>query len=778
MMIRRLIVTSILVLLTISEAGAQTTQELIYRRDRRQLLQEEYLKTYQDSTGAFRPDLWQRGVDHFQQMEPDYYLGGTWTQVGPAPLRIDKEQIFQGAGPDSGEVVDIAIDPRGTTDQVIYIATNDGGIWKTTNGGTSWQPKTDFMPSLSMGAVTLDPRHPDVVYAGTGNLFDGGGQFFKGLGIYKSNDGGNTWSILNPGNIFTGRGINRLLHPPTPPGFTIDLLLAATNVGLFRSINGGVRFGTNPPNFDNGLPVISGFISDLRSDTSSPYTIYAAVRGSGIFRSNDSGVTFPDNLFNNPGAPAPGSFLSLTFSQSALPDNQRIYASVQNVGMPPFKGLYRSDNAGASWILTAGGAGPGADNGGCQCSYDLTVGVDPQNLERVYLGFQELYLSMDGGNTFGIPAISRNKTHWDHHALVFSPRSHRGAPPTRIWTGTDGGIHSSMDGGNSWTNLNETIATNLFTHIDIGRNSAQNNMSTFGGTQDTGTIEHRPPFPGADWHLAIDGDGGGVAVDPSNPLIAYGAGNNGFTRTADGGANWAKPVGRPPSAWRHAIDQNTTSNVFTVTSTNSGFSPGTQLYRSTDTGLNFSLIKTFSAAVQSIANTKADSNRIWVGLTDGTLQRSNNALAASPTWSAILVPGNLSQAVTGIAINPLNEEEVIITYRGFCGGGCPVGTRTKHVFRTADNGATWTDISGTDGSPATNLPDLPTHSVVIDPGAIPTIVVSNDAGVLVSTDRGATWTVFGVGLPTVDSKQLAIDPSATPSVLRIGTYGRSVFELK
>ena len=160
-------------------------------------------------------------------------------------MRIDKVQIFQGTGPDSGEVIDIAIDPRGGTDQVVYIATNDGGIWKTTDGGTTWAAKTDAgclpgpgpCPSLSMGAVTLDPRNPDIVYAGTGNPFDGGCHFSKGVGVYKSTNGGDTWRILNPGGIFTTyppnsacppfptSGISWLLHPPNPPGFNIDLLL-------------------------------------------------------------------------------------------------------------------------------------------------------------------------------------------------------------------------------------------------------------------------------------------------------------------------------------------------------------------------------------------------------------------------------------------------------------------------------------------------------------------------------------------------------------------------
>jgi hypothetical protein len=130
--------------------------------------------------------------------------GVQWIQIGPAPEQINAEQNFQGAGPDSGQVFDMAIDPRGTSDQVLYIATEAGGIWKSTNGGSTWTPQTDFMPSLSMGAVALDAGNPSVVYAGTGNGPNQG--FFKAVGIYKSSDAGQTWTVLNPNGIFTAGG--------------------------------------------------------------------------------------------------------------------------------------------------------------------------------------------------------------------------------------------------------------------------------------------------------------------------------------------------------------------------------------------------------------------------------------------------------------------------------------------------------------------------------------------------------------------------------------------
>jgi hypothetical protein len=744
------------------------------KKDRREKRQKEFLDEHKDESGRVRPDLWQQGIEQSKQMKiaagvplapsggrPGVggVIGVQWTQIGPAPLRIDHEQNFQGAGPDSGEVVDIAIDPRNATDQVIYISTNDGGIWKSIDGGTSWKPKTDFMPSLSMGAVALDPGNPSIVYAGTGNLFDGGGVFFKGVGIYKSIDAGETWSVLNPNSLFNNVGINRIVFPAP------NVLLVATSNGLFRSVDGGLNFGSNAPTFNNGQPILNGFVSDLDLDTATATTVYASVSGQGIFQSTDSGVTFPTNLFNNPGAPAtPFGFIA--FAQSTQPNNQRMYASVQGA---PFAGLFRSDDGGANWAVQAGAAAAGA---GCQCGYDQTVGVDPQDANRVYIGFQQLFRSTDGGGSF--VNVSANQIHFDHHAFVFTPGMHiTGPAPTRFYVGTDGGVARTDDGGGNWANLNEGIATNIFLSIDIGRGSAFNDGFTYGGTQDTGTVEHRPAMPGTDWHLGIDGDGGTTAVDPCNPDNAFGVDNGTYSVTTNGGADWTfNPggTGLPGGIGVLAVDPNC-GGVYAAA--------GTQLFQSTDNGVTFTLIRTFPSAVRAIATVRIDSNTLWVGLANGTVQRTSNALAGvGSTWTAVTVTGALNQAVAGVAIDPLNTNEVVVVYPGFCGGACAPGNRTRHAFRTTDNGATWADISGTDGNPSGNLPDLPLHSVVIDPDTSPhTVIVSSDAAVIRSANFGATWEILGVGLPTVDSKSLALDSAPTPSLLRIGTYGRSVFEL-
>jgi Abnormal spindle-like microcephaly-assoc'd, ASPM-SPD-2-Hydin len=710
------------------------------------------------STGQVRPDLWRDGIGHIHRMKiaagirlrvsgrpgVTSVVGVQWTQIGPAPLRIDKEQIYQGSGPDSGEVTDLVIDPGGSADQTIYIAANDGGIWKSTDAGSSWVPKTDFMPSLSMGAVALDPANSSIVYAGTGNLFDGGGIFTKGVGIYKSVDAGETWSILGE-NIFRNVGINRIVLPSS------NILLVATNSGLFRSADGGRTFGANAPVFNDGLPILSGFISDLSLDSASPSTtVYAAVSGQGLFKSTDGGVTFPVNLFSNPGAP-PSPFNFIAFAQSTQPDNQTMYASVQPYS--PSSGLFKSTDGGTTWNFLADASNRAAENGGAQLAYDQTLGVDPQNANRVYLGFQELYVSTNGGANFSTPATSRNKIHWDHHCIVFSPGTHLGTPPSQLYVGTDGGIATSTDGGSSWSNLNNGIATNLFVGIDIGRGSAANNAFTFGGTQDTGTIEHRPSFPGTDWHLGVDGDGGPVVVDPSNPLRVYGSDDGDYMFTSNGGDNWTFPTaastGLPPDGARppncmgtpRGVDPNSSAVVYV--------SQGNQLFQSIDTGATFTLMRSFPAAITSVATVSLDSNTLWVGLQDGTVQRTANALAgAGSNWSAFSAGLPVGRRAEALAIDPFNVSYVAVVYSGFSAIN-PIN-RTQHVYLTKNNGATWSDISGTDGSdPSQNLPDLPLHSIVIDRPALnglfgiswtgSQLVAVGDLGDVFTSTDGIVW---------------------------------------
>lgn len=793
--------------------GLKTEQQI------RNLHEQQFRQLHSDQSGRYRPDLLNKGIAQAQRLPisttwrgaasvkasalanpaspsvSSAVTGAQWVQYGPEPLRIDAEQNFQGSGPDAGMVTDLAVDPRGTSDQVVYQSNNDGGVWKTTDSGAHWTPLTDFMPSNSMGAVALDAGNPSVVYAGTGNLFNNG--FFNPTGIYRSVDAGQTWTNLGK-SVFGSRGVNRIVSP------SANVILVATNNGLFKSVDGGNNFGT-APGFTDGQPVLNGFISDLHLDTTAANTVYAAIPGSGIFRSTDAGSTWPTNLFSNPGAPT-SNFNYITFSQSTTPDDQTIYASVSggtpcpSTGSPPsgcnYNNLYVSTDAGANWTAQGTGAGSAfAAATQCQCGYDQTIGVDPNDANKVYLGFQRLWYSSNGG-AGPFNAVSDNKIHWDEHAIAFSPSTHPSpGPETRVWVGNDGGVARTDDAGSNWDNLNETVSTNLFRGIDIGRGSTTNNIYAYTGTQDTGTIGHRPGDSGRDWHLGIDGDGGLVAVDWCDPKHVVGNDDGGYAQTTDGGNSWGGGGGFPANtglgvpAFDPRCAERTAGNrlVYFGGTTNIGGGPPptiqVNLFRSTDNGNSYSIMKTFQSAtsvsgITAVATSPLDSNVLWVGFSNGTIQRTSDALqGSSATWTPVTVTGAPGSAIGSIAIEPSNTQTAVVTYENFTGIN-PAFGRTKHIFRTTDNGATWTDLSGTTGGGPANYPDLPTHSVVIDPGTSPhSIIVSNDAGVMRSLDNGLTWQRLGVGLPTVDSTQLALDYGADPPVLRVGTYGRSSFQL-
>jgi photosystem II stability/assembly factor-like uncharacterized protein len=287
-----------------------------------------------------------------------------------------------------------------------------------------------------MGAVAIDPSNPSIIYAG--------GIFGPGPSLFRSIDGGETWSVVG-GAAMTGLIVTRIVIPS--PG----VVLVATFInGLFRSVDGGASFGSNPPFYNNNGFILGGQIWDLHLDTSTPSTVYACVGGQGILVSADSGATFPANLFNNPGAPPAGTYNCVTMTQSTQPDGKTFYASV-SASEVAYVGLYKSINSGSNWAAQPGAAPVIAASG--QFGFNQTIGVDPQDAKRLYLGFEDLWLSTNGATSFGASPVTAGKVHSDHHAVAFSPKAHWAAPPTRVYVGTDGGLATSSNGGSTWNNL-------------------------------------------------------------------------------------------------------------------------------------------------------------------------------------------------------------------------------------------------------------------------------------------------------------------------------------
>jgi len=571
------------------------------------------------------------------------------------------------------------------------------------------------------------------------------------------------------------------------------LLLVGSATALYRVSADGSTFAM----------ILPGLISDLKRDSGSPNIVYAAVAGSGIFKSTDGGATFaatPMFAANSQGLPTGLGFGGIVFAQSTQPTGNTFYAAaILTAGQPllfcggpfpnPTVGLFKSIDSGRTWSQIRQGPELPASlqlsfAGGQVIGYDLTLGVDPQNASTFYYGLRGLYAATDGGasglrdnqnpGSFGCPPtqdnrIDNTKGHSDHHALAFSPATHFAGTPTRIYLGNDGGLISTANLGASYSYLNNGLATVLLRWLDIGRGSKANNAFSYGTAQDNGLFSHTPAQQGAAWVEGSDSDGSAVAVDPFNPRHAIGADNISFYTTSNG-TNWQTNGQVPAGASPITFDPNG-QNAYAAS--------GQTLYRSTDNAATFSVVNTFSTTISSIGHAKTSSNTLWIGLNDGTVQFTNSALAGSVAWAspATQPRGIPGQAVTSVAVDPTNPKQIVVVYPGFSNMNANVSP-TRHVFMTRNAGNNWSDISGRQSGGLDNLPDLPLYSVVIVPSTTPhTIVVAGDGGVFQSADLGRSWQKLGSGLPNAQMQMLALDSSVKPILLRVGSWGRGVFEL-
>lgn len=781
--------------------------------EQRKPFYEQAKRNLSDEKGRVRMELWAAGMDAVEKMQrsnwtlpgvnqqgvipvnfipnlpkstPSQTAGVTWYPLGPAPLR----NIYFEGTVDSGEVVGIAIDPRGESDTVMYIATGLGGIWKTTNGGGLWQPATDHMPSLSMGAVALDIANPDIVYAGTGNAYESTSNSeswgrIKALGVYRSPDGGNTWAlkgrnIFGPTATRAGLAIYKILS--TGP----NAILVATNNGLYYSPNGGNTFGTNLPAFNNRQPVLAGDIRDLALDTTSSNIVYATVSGRGIVRSLNNGLTFPLNLFQfssgaaKPGTPAAGTFGALWVAQSRFPNNRTLYASVINTGTSNAD-LYKSNDAGGTWSrLRSFGTMPGRPD------YAVTIGVDPSDPARVYAGGIDLQRSTDGGSSFDV--VGSSLVHPDHHAIAFSPPSHfreRRVRPA-VYVGSDGGIYSSADSGDRWrVDLNQTISANLIIDFAMGKN---NPRYMYAGIWDHGIASRAPGDAATSWRRGHFGDGANVAVDPLDATVCYhssGMMDPAFIRTTDGGRTWNGVSGL---AW-------TPDRLFfvprmsggRVTSTELYAARGNELHRLNTSGhrgsVTATLVTTFSGPIHRISYSETRPEAVWVATTTGDVWRTVNINASPSAWANVGSPGGTR--VAAIAAHPRDADKACVVYAGFSDSRPDIYLpgriySTRHVYYTEDGGANWRDISSGPGGAHTNVPDLPVYDVVlIDdprfPRLLPKIVVATEAGVMTNdgTPSAPTWRLLGWGLPKSACSRLQY--ASSTNVLAVSIWGRGVY---
>jgi len=620
-----------------------------------------------DATGDIPQAALQRALDQAAAKEREGALmaGRTgWTQAGPTNI--------------GARVTDIAVHP--TSADLAYAAMASGGIFRTEDGGAHWAPIFDEQAVLPVGAVALDPSNPDVIYAGTGEANAASLSFF-GLGVFKSTDAGASWQHLG---LEATRYIGRILVDPAD-GQRVYVAasgkLFGTNPerGVYRSLDGGGTW--------SGVFALTDSTAciDLALNPQNPQVLYAAmwerVRGltyrrsggpsSGLWRSVNGGDTWQELTSGLPTDSDVGRIgISVCAGQPST--LYAIYADASAY----FRGVYKSTNGGDSWTQVNDGA-----LSGIYSSYGWWFGnirVDPSNANNVIALGLYAYRSTTGGASWSETGSSM---HVDHHALAFCP-----SLPTRVYEGNDGGLYRSTNSGSTWTKLYDQ-PTSQFYAIAVDNLNPQR---LYGGTQDCGTLR---TWTGAtdDWEEIYGGDGFYTLVDPTNSNTIYAEYQyGGLGKSTNGGASFSDATSGINSGDR----RNWSTPVVFDPATPQRLYYGTyRLYRSTNGAGSWSSISgdltdgnhggSFGT-ITTIAVAPQDANLILVGTDDGRVRLTTNG---GGLWTAVdaALP---RRWVTRVAVDPTDSQVLYATYSGLR------WEETGHVYRSANQGGSWTDITG------------------------------------------------------------------------------------
>lgn len=671
-----------------------------------------------------------------------------WTELGPAPINTGN----------TGRVSAIAASRQNPN--LYYLGGADGGVWKTQDGGASWTPMTDHMPTTAIGAIAVDPVDDQIVYAGTGEAnFANHSRY--GLGLYKTTDGGQNWQHL-AADVFAGRCVSRLLIDPSDrqtiyaslthagglPSFDFNYAAARNHgaallsLGVWKSVDGGETWQHLINNIPGNLSV-----TDLVMHAADSSILFAAVGhifgdpANGVYKSVNGGNSwtklaggFP---LNNVGR------IALTTSP-AKPE--RLYANVVNAcnpngGEARSLGIYRSDDGGNTWNLT--------DTTGMHSTYGYYLNViiaDPANADIVFTGGLNLYRSTDTAVNF---SDITQTVHVDFHALAYDASG-------RLLAGSDGGIFRSEDQGGSWTSLNNGLGiVQFYAGISLDPDDPG---TIYAGTQDNGTLK-RTGDEKSDWNHIYGGDGGCTAVDPDDPSVVLvefqGTGNifkssnyaASFFQANNGIELTDTNCFLPP----YMFDPNLSGTMYYATQ---------RVYRSTVSGGDWEAVSPdlpamYGAAIRGFAVAPSMSSTIYAGTNDGLVLVSFDG---GVNWIVSLteVPG-WPRIMRQFAIDSLDHLTAYLAVSSF---------GTDQVRVTRDGGQNWQSLDN-------NLEDIPVNTICLKPRNNQHIYIGTDAGVYRSINGGGSWERHGQGLPNCPVNDIKFDP--VNNYLIVATQGRGMW---
>lgn len=717
------------------------------------------LETLQDENGEIPEDAWSRAREHIRQMEPPASSGvwgvdghlkdgglttGGWTSIGPGNI--------------GGRLRSCVIHPANPA--VMFAGSIAGGIWKTTNGGTSWSQVNDFMTNLAVTTMIMSPVNSNILYAGTGE-----GYFnydaIRGNGVFKSTDGGSTWQQLASTNNSSWYYVNRLAI--TADGAAV---LAATNTGLYVTFDGG---DTWQQYFDNPT-------QDVKIAPGTNDLAIAAGRGFAAYYDDSTINWYTATGLQEPAGESPRVELAYASSNPLI-----VYAS-QDVNSGT---LYRSTDGGRTYAQV----NTGTNYLGAQGWYDNVVWVDPTNPDTLVVGGIDLWRSTNGGSILTKISEWYNSpisAHADHHFIVHHPQFN-GTSNTTVYFCNDGGIYRASNvytvlGTSGWLELNNTLSVTQF----YGGAGHPVSGVIIGGTQDVGTLRYAGNSE--NWSFTYGGDGGQCAFDMNDSNYCYGEYVNlRIFRSTNGGLSADYICGQywngSAWAWKSApyvipdardskadfiapfvLDPNNSNRIlgggYSLWRTNDAKTPNTPFGGPSWEEIKTALGSTSTTRITAVTIFKNNSDIVMVGHNNGKVFRSINATNATPAWSDVST-GLPVRRCTELCVDPGNSNVVYAAFSGF---------QANNLYKSTDGGTSWADATG---SGTTGLPDAPVRAVTLHPNNSNWVYVGTEVGIFASEDGGATWSTSNAGPANCSVDDLFW----MNNVLVAATHGRGMFRI-
>ncbi len=712
-----------------------------------------------------------------------------WIPIGPKEMAPSYEHR---SGHGMGRINCVAFHP--TNPDILWIGTPGGGVWKTYNSGKSWSPLTDFLPTLAISNIAVDPSNPDIVYICTGDYDTGGMSSSLSYGVYKSTDGGDNWQLtsLRDEENFKRSMLRKLIiHPDS----TNNLITAGT-LGIWKSNDAG-----NTWTF-----IVDSLITDIEMDPINHNILYASMGtkwgyygSAGVLKSTDFGNTWTEL---NTGIPPKNAVSRMEIAISPTDPNY-IYVLNANSSRDSFHSLYLSIDAGETWneqanyknslnVLGAYDGGEG-DNSG-QGTYDLTLLVDPLNKKKIYTGGINIWVSEDEGKTFDIASlwmyVFGSSIHADHHFSDFNPVDNN------FYFCNDGGIYrtKSINSGSRqwivdyidkvaenikpdapdtlkfptvWENLSSGMNISEFYRINVSKNHPD---FITGGTQDNSCFYYNSDK----WiNYIANWDGMETMIDHNDPQIIYGVWQNGgLCRSDDGGKTIITGLANPIRSYENglwvtpiAMDPIHPEIIY------AGYR---NIWKSTNYGNDWEKLLDFDSnqydtinksSISIIKTAYNDSKYIAIYKGRPTMSIAGELWLtndAGENWfnSKDILPLD-SIDISSIEFNNEQPNKIWVSI---------YTTLPKmNLFYSDNYGVSWTNVSR-------KLPSgIAILSIVRDPFALDNIIYAGtNKGVYYTSDSLNDWLPFMDNLPNVKVNELEI--SHVTNELFAGTYGRGMWK--